>query len=201
VASSSSSTPFGMIVVLFYYAVATHLPRRTRPLGGVSRRIRQLCVKYMTSSPGAWLNVEPRVDIGSGREVRLGEGSGIGMDSRVEALIAEDRVIIGPGCLFLARNHVFENVTAPIGMQGSSEIAPPHIGYGAWIGARVILLPGVQIGAHAVIGAGSVVTHDIPEYAVAVGNPARVVRYWNDRSPEESNRRLEREHRQAEPPG
>jgi maltose O-acetyltransferase len=46
-----------------------------------------------------------------------------------------------------------------------------------WIGARVIVLPGVTIGKGAIIGAGAVVTKDVPAYAICVGNPARVIRF------------------------
>ena len=46
----------------------------------------------------------------------------------------------------------------------------------AWIGAGATVLPGVRVGRHAVVGAGAVVTHDVPDYAVAVGNPARVIK-------------------------
>jgi acetyltransferase-like isoleucine patch superfamily enzyme len=52
------------------------------------------------------------------------------------------------------------------------------IGDHVWIGAHVIILPGVSIGQHAAVGAGSVVTRDIPAYCLAVGNPARVVRQF-----------------------
>jgi len=48
-----------------------------------------------------------------------------------------------------------------------------------WIGSSVSILPGVRIGHRAAIGAGSVVTRDIPSYALAAGNPARVIRYLN----------------------
>ncbi len=47
---------------------------------------------------------------------------------------------------------------------------------GAWVGAGVTILPGIRIGKHAVVGASSVVTKDVPDYAVAVGNPARVIK-------------------------
>lgn len=59
---------------------------------------------------------------------------------------------------------------------------PVRIGHGAWIGDSVVILPGVEIGNGAVVGAGAVVTRSVPDYAIAVGNPARVVRY---RYPEE----------------
>lgn len=53
---------------------------------------------------------------------------------------------------------------------------PVLIKEGAWIGAHTIILPGVSIGRYAIIGAGSVVTKDVPDYGVAVGNPAHVIR-------------------------
>jgi len=54
---------------------------------------------------------------------------------------------------------------------------PTIVGHDVWFGARCIVLSGVTIGNGAVVGAGSVVTRDIPPYAIAVGNPARVIRY------------------------
>ena len=53
---------------------------------------------------------------------------------------------------------------------------PVEIGAYAWLGAGVTILPGVRVGRHAVVGAASVVTKDVPDYAVAVGNPARVIK-------------------------
>lgn len=53
---------------------------------------------------------------------------------------------------------------------------PVRIKHDAWIGAGATILPGVCVGAHAIVGAASVVTHDVPDYAVVVGNPARVIK-------------------------
>ena len=54
---------------------------------------------------------------------------------------------------------------------------PVLIKYGAWVGAGATILPGVTVGKYAIIGANSVVNKDIPDYAVAVGSPAKVVKY------------------------
>ena len=57
-----------------------------------------------------------------------------------------------------------------------AKAAAINIGDGAWLGGKVTVLPGVSIGKHSVIGSGSVVTHDIPDDVVAVGNPCKIVR-------------------------
>ena len=64
-------------------------------------------------------------------------------------------------------------------LQGINRIAPVIIGNHSWLGQNVVVLPGVTIGEHCVIGANSVVRSPIPDYCVAVGAPARVVRRFN----------------------
>ena len=61
--------------------------------------------------------------------------------------------------------------------QRSCSIKPVVIGYGADIGTNATILPGVHVGAHSIVGAGAVVTGDVPEYAVVAGVPARVIRH------------------------
>lgn len=90
-------------------------------------------------------------------------------------LLFGNNCLIGPRCIFRTANHKFSNVELDIVNQGH-EIADISIGEDVWLGAGVIVLPGVKIGSHSVIGAGSVVSRDIPEYAVAVGAPATVIR-------------------------
>ncbi len=86
-----------------------------------------------------------------------------------------DDVYLGTLVQVLAVNHVFHDTTRPISMQGITAQGIT-IGDGSWIGSGAIILDGVAIGKHVVIGAGAVVTKDVPDYCVAVGNPARVVR-------------------------
>jgi acetyltransferase-like isoleucine patch superfamily enzyme len=63
--------------------------------------------------------------------------------------------------------------------QGINGIAPVSIGRNAWLGQNVVVLPGVTIGEHCVIGANSVVNSSIPDFSVAVGAPARVIKRYN----------------------
>jgi acetyltransferase-like isoleucine patch superfamily enzyme len=95
------------------------------------------------------------------------------MDAR--KLILEDYVGWGPGAKVLGSVHTGVPGDVPV-ITTSLEIKPVTVGYGADIGMNASILPGVHVGAHSVVGAGAVVTHDIPEYAVAAGVPARVIR-------------------------
>jgi acetyltransferase-like isoleucine patch superfamily enzyme len=108
--------------------------------------------------------------------------AGIGMGAHISAA---RQIIIGEYVL-LARNvyisdhaHAFEDINAPIMHQGINNIAPVSIDRHTWLGQNVVVLPGVTIGQHCVIGANSVVNRSIPEFSVAVGSPARVVKQYN----------------------
>ena len=84
-------------------------------------------------------------------------------------------VLFGPGIRVFTENHRFDRPDQVIRVQGE-ERAPVVIEDGSWIGGSVVILAGVRIGTGAVVGAGSVVTADVPAGAIVVGNPARVVR-------------------------
>lgn len=88
----------------------------------------------------------------------------------------EDDVLMGIGIHIYTTDHEFLDPTQPIIAQGDRPAAPVLVKTGSWIGANVILLPGVTIGRNCVIGAGSVVTKSIPDFSVAVGSPAKVIR-------------------------
>mgnify|MGYP002621570594 CR=1 FL=1 len=87
----------------------------------------------------------------------------------VGTVTIEDGVMLGPEVGIFTVNHEFGNIRVIF----TKEIL---IKKNAWIGARVNILPGVTIGENSIIGTGSIVTKDIPDNAVAVGNPARVVK-------------------------
>lgn len=90
-----------------------------------------------------------------------------------------NNVLIAAYTLIQAANHKFDRLDIPIMDQGH-ETSYVYIADDVWIGAHCVICPGVRIGTGAVIGAGAVVTKDIPPYAVAGGVPARVIRYRNE---------------------
>ena len=91
-------------------------------------------------------------------------------------IIIEDNVMMGAGVHFYVNNHKFDRVDIPSIEQGYYPSEAILVKEGAWIGANSILLPGVCIGRNSVVGAGSIVTKSIPDFCVAFGVPAKVVR-------------------------
>ena len=84
-----------------------------------------------------------------------------------------DNVFIGPNCGFYTATHP---INAEERNSGIESAKPISIGNNVWIGGNVTVLPGVEIGDNTVIGAGSVVTKNIPKNVVAVGNPCRIIK-------------------------
>ena len=92
-----------------------------------------------------------------------------------------DNTMFGPNVILATAGHP---ILPMLREQGYQYNAPIHIGKNCWLGAGVIVLPGITIGDNTVIGAGSVVTKDIPSNVFAVGNPCKVLREINDRDKE-----------------
>jgi acetyltransferase-like isoleucine patch superfamily enzyme len=85
------------------------------------------------------------------------------------------RVGIGPNVSILTSSHTDPGRSEPI-MAGALAFAPVEIGDGSDLGVGAVILPGVRIGRGVQVGAGAVVTHDVADFAVVAGNPARVLR-------------------------
>jgi acetyltransferase-like isoleucine patch superfamily enzyme len=102
----------------------------------------------------------------------------IGPQSYLDArdLVMEEYSGIAPGCRVLGSAHTGMPVDIPIN-QTDLVIKPVRIGAWSDVGVNAIILPGVTIGRAAIVGAGAVVTRDVPPYAIAAGVPARVLRY------------------------
>jgi acetyltransferase-like isoleucine patch superfamily enzyme len=106
----------------------------------------------------------------------IGTGVWIGPQSYFDArdLIIEDNVGWGPGAKVLGSEHTGLPTDIPL-IQTDLRIAPVHIGAWADIGVNSIILPGITIGRGSIVGAGAVVTRDVPQYAKVAGVPAKVI--------------------------
>ncbi|MBC8766914.1 acyltransferase [Arenibacter sp. BSSL-BM3] len=91
-------------------------------------------------------------------------------------IIIEDQVLVGSGVHIYVSNHKFGEFNNPIIDQGHFDAIDTKIKTGAWIGANCILLPGVTVGKNSIVGAGSIVTKDVPDNTVVAGNPARILK-------------------------
>lgn len=122
--------------------------------------------------PGQECLADPVVRIGD--RCLIGKGSGIVGHFSIE--IGDD-VWTGHHVYITDQNHGYDDVDRPISVQTQPE-RPVRVGDGSWLGHGTVVLPGARIGRHVVIGANSVVTGEIPDYCVAVGSPARVIRRY-----------------------
>ena len=161
------------------------IPEMNRSLG--------LCAKINTMSP---YNKETRMlveellenklpitsnilcpmEIDYGHQVKIHENVFINHSICISAAAGveiEEGVQIAPQVTILTVNHDLKNKIIV-------KCSPVRIKRGAWIGARAIILPGVTIGENAVVGAGSVVTKDVPDNSVVVGNPAKIIKEIKD---------------------
>jgi acetyltransferase-like isoleucine patch superfamily enzyme len=126
--------------------------------------------------PGQQCLTNPVVRIGD--RCLIGRGSGIVGHLAID--IGDD-VWTGHHVYITDQNHGYEQIDLPISMQTQPE-RPVVIGDGSWIGAGSVILPGAHIGKHVAIGANSVVNGTIPDYSVAVGSPAKVIKQYSENS-------------------
>lgn len=150
----------------------------TRPLEGAKRAA---LLKEMFAEIGENCYIEPplRANWG-GHFAHFGKNVYVNFNLTMvddTHIYVGDYTMIGPNVTIATAGHP---ILPELREKGYQYNAPVHIGKGCWLGAGVIVLPGVTIGDNVVIGAGSVVTKDLPSNVVAVGNPCRVLREINE---------------------
>jgi len=155
--------------------------------------------------------LQPPVRISGETSIRIGTDVWVGGNSWLQSLAADGGVtleigdgtsIVGNCVLSAARSvrigkkvlfargvyvsdhiHRYDDTSRAVLDQGITRIEPVEICDGAWLGENVVVCPGVRIGRGAVVGANAVVTEDVPDHALAVGAPARVVRSFAPAAP------------------
>jgi acetyltransferase-like isoleucine patch superfamily enzyme len=112
-------------------------------------------------------------------DVVIGDRTRIGLSNTIIGPVrVGDDVRLAQNVVLSGLNHNYSDIGVPIHTQGVST-KPIVIEDESWIGANVVIVPGVTIGRHCVIAAGSVVTRNIPEYSVAAGNPAKILKQYD----------------------
>ncbi len=139
-------------------------------------RERERLLRELLGACGERVEIEPPFRCDYGSNIRLGDGVYMNFDCVIldcAPISIGERTLLGPGVHLYAATHPADpDVRATL-----RELARPiSIGRNAWIGGGAIICPGVTIGDEAVIGAGSVVTRDVPARVIAAGNPCRVIR-------------------------
>ncbi|WP_454117789.1 acyltransferase [Microbacterium lacticum] len=125
----------------------------------------------VTIRPSSYYGGDVGIGLTVGDRSSFATGCFIGCSGRIE--IGRD-VMLGPGVRLFSENHIFSSNEVPIKDQGVQR-GTLTIGDDCWIASGVTVTANVRIGSGVVIGAGSVVTRDVPDFSIAVGSPARVV--------------------------
>ncbi len=165
--------------LILYLLIAKHLPAtdNTLPISRPIRRFRSGIARRCLDYSGKNVNIEKNANFGTGAGIRLGNNSGLGINCKVRGpLVIGNDVMMGPDVIIYTENHCTERTDITMRGQGSTKPEKVVVQDDIWIGARVIILPGVTIGRGSIIAAGAVVTKDIPPFSVAAGVPAKVIK-------------------------
>lgn len=174
----SNISLYKSFLLYLYYSIAIWLPDPPRPIGGLCLSFRTWLASKLFLKAGKHIKVGRNTRFGSGRNVVIGDYTGLNTNCWLgnDTVIGSD-VMFGPEVTILSGSHHFERTDIPMRDQGATPRKPVVIGDDVWIGTRAIILPGIRIGSHSIIGAGAVVTKDVPEYAIVAGNPAVIKKF------------------------
>lgn len=165
-----------VVVIVFYKLVASKLPSSYDLVNIGQLQIRRAILCLLARNVGKNVNLEKGARIDNWKELEVGDNSGIGINARIGLVKIGNDVMMGPECLILTNDHDFKSKNMPMNKQGFKGHERVKIGNDVWIGQRVIILGGVEVGDGAIIAAGSVVTKNVPDYTIVGGNPARIIK-------------------------
>ena len=123
--------------------------------------------------PNVWITAPGRARVRIGAGTFLNQGVMVASHELVEI---GEHCMLANGCFVSDAAHRYDDPDQPVPWQGFTSKGPTRIGANCWLGAHVVVTSGVSVGERCVVGAGSVVTHDIPSFSVAAGAPARVLK-------------------------
>ena len=165
--------------LVLYYGLGQFLPYEI-PFN-IGKRVRRFISKSIFRQCGTISSMGYRAYIGLGYDISMGSYSMIGSKAIIWGiggggkLIIGDYVLMAPEVTIMTTKHIYADTEIPISYQGA-EHSTVIIEDNAWIGYRAIIMPGVTIGKGAIVGAGAVVTKDVPPYSIVGGVPARIIK-------------------------
>ena len=170
-------------ILMLYYLFFRRFPYQPIPGYKLGNNLRTWCARKLFKKCGSNIVIKSMAYFGTGKNIEMGDYSQLGINCKVEEdLVLGAHVLMGPDVIIYSSSHEYKDPDIPVMFQGGGERRPVIIGNDVWIGTRVIIMPGVHIGNHVIIGANSVVTHDVPDYSVVAGSPARIVRRRNEKN-------------------
>lgn len=168
---------FRKFLLLTYYGLLQYIPYKPFPLWNIGCKLRYFVSKFLLKEIGKDIIIKNRCYFGYGSRIKVGNRSQLGQNARLQGSITlGDDVVMGPDVVIMATSHEYKRIDIPISLQGEAVEREVKIGNDVWIGTRVIILPGVEIGDHSIIGAGAIVTKSFPPYSIIGGNPAKLIK-------------------------
>jgi len=144
-------------------------------IGKIYKKIRCFLFKKYTGNKSKNLNIQKGASFA--QDTIIGDNSGIGENCLVTSNVEIGRnVMMGPDVKIYTINHNFKRIDIPMNEQGFQKSKKVIIEDDVWIGANVIILPGVKIGTGSILGAGAVISKNVEPYSIMAGNPARKVK-------------------------
>ena len=162
------------ICYVMYKATAAWLPISQR--SELSKKLRAFWAKRIAFKMGKNVNIERNAFFTP--QLKIGDNSGVGINCEVYGPVTIGKnVMMGPEVIVYTQGHRHDNAEIPMREQGNDDIKPVSIGDDVWIGRRAMIMPGVSIGHGCIIGAGAIVTKDVPDFCVVGGVPAKILYY------------------------
>jgi|TARA_B110000305_G_C19393866_1_gene616368 maltose O-acetyltransferase len=166
-----------IISLIIYYFFAKHLPSSSMPFGKISNLLRRWICRFIFKKIQNNCVIKRGVYFGTGYNIIIGENSQLGENCRIpNNIIIGDNVMMGFEGLYLGVKHKTSDLNIPFINQGYENVDPITIKDNVWIGARVIVLPGIKIEKNCIIAAGSILTKDTKPNSVYAGVPAKKIK-------------------------
>ena len=168
--------------VFIYYGFLNHIPSQSPYCPRLIKKIKQSLLHRLNNNISPKANICSKVYIGNLQNLIIGDRSGLGKNFKMHNVAIEmgNDIMVGPDVTVMGGGHKFDDINIPMIDQGDIPRTSLKIEDDVWIGTKsLILAKGQTIGKGSIIGAGTVVTKDIPPYAIVAGNPARIIKYRN----------------------